>query len=143
MERYRHISFKWNTDIDLPALPGPNHNGGKLVVESENMHLYAVIGDLNRKGTFQNFKNDSLPDDTSAIIRTNPDGSPAQDNPFLNVATISFYYAVVVYLIKTHITNIVGNTRLHAKESLIYNRLLSLLFFEGFLRDSSGLPESN
>jgi glucose/arabinose dehydrogenase len=85
MERYRQISFKWNTDIDLPALPGPNHNGGKLVVESENMHLYAVIGDLNRKGSLQNFKNGSLPDDTSAIIRINPDGSPAQGDPFLNV----------------------------------------------------------
>jgi glucose/arabinose dehydrogenase len=86
--------------LDLPALPGPNHNGGKLVFDSENMHLYAVIGDLNRNGMPQNFDNGSLPDGTSAILRINPDGSPAQDNPFLNVsrsddnyANLSNYYA--------------------------------------------------
>lgn len=106
----RIYRFEWNdTDkslsngtliLDLPALPGPRHDGGKLVVDSENMHLYAVIGDLNRDGMSQNFKNGSLPDDTSAIIRINPDGSPAQDNPFLNVsrsddnyANLSKYYA--------------------------------------------------
>lgn len=86
--------------LDLPVLPGQNHNGGKLLADSNNGHLYAVIGDLNRKGTLQNFKNGSLPDDTSAIIRINPDGSPAQGNPFLNVsrsddslANLSKYYA--------------------------------------------------
>src|ERR687893_176008 len=86
--------------LDLPVLPGQNHNGGKLIADSDNSHLYAVIGDLNRKGTLQNFKNGSLPDDTSAIIRINPDGSPAQGNPFLNIsrsddsyANLSKYYA--------------------------------------------------
>jgi len=86
--------------LDLPVLPGQNHNGGKLIADSKNGHIYAVIGDLNRKGTLQNFKNGSMPDDTSAIIRINPDGSPAQGNPFLNVsrtddgyANLSKYYA--------------------------------------------------
>jgi glucose/arabinose dehydrogenase len=48
----------------------------------------------------QNFKNGSLPDDTSAVLRINPDGSPAQGNPFLNVgradasySNLSKYYA--------------------------------------------------
>jgi aldose sugar dehydrogenase len=106
----RIYRFEWNDAnkslsngmllLDLPVLPGQNHNGGKLIADSDNSHLYAVIGDLNRKGTLQNFKNGSLPDDTSAIIRINPDGSPAQDNPFLNVsrsddnyANLSKYYA--------------------------------------------------
>jgi len=86
--------------LDLPVLPGQNHNGGKLIADSENRQIYAVIGDLNRKGTLQNFKNGSLPDDTSVILRINPDGSPAQDNPFLNVSStnggysnLSKYYA--------------------------------------------------
>jgi len=79
--------------LDLPVLPGQNHNGGKLISDSENGHLYAVIGDLNRKGMLQNFKNGSLPDDTSAIIRINPDGSPAQGNPFLNFSTTDHRYA--------------------------------------------------
>jgi glucose/arabinose dehydrogenase len=86
--------------LDLPVLPGQNHNGGKLIADSDNSHLYAVIGDLNRKGTLQNFKNGSLPDDTSVILRINLDGSPAQGNPFLNLsrsddsyANLSKYYA--------------------------------------------------
>jgi glucose/arabinose dehydrogenase len=106
----RIYRFEWNhTDkslsngtliLDLPVLPGENHNGGKLIADSENRHIYAVIGDLNRKGMLQNFKNGSLPDDTSVILRINPDGSPAQGNPFLNVsrsddsyANLSKYYA--------------------------------------------------
>jgi glucose/arabinose dehydrogenase len=86
--------------LDLPVLPGQNHNGGKLIADSKNGHIYAVIGDLNRKGTLQNFKNGSLPDDTSAIMRINPDGLPAKGNPFLDVsrthdgyANLSKYYA--------------------------------------------------
>ena len=106
----RIYRFEWNpTDkslsngtliLDLPVLPGKNHNGGKLIADSENRHIYAVIGDLNRKGMLQNFKNGSLPDDTSVILRINPDGSPAQGNPFLDVsrsdesyANLSKYYA--------------------------------------------------
>ena len=106
----RIYRYEWNdTDkslsngtliLDLPVLPGLNHNGGKLLADSENRHIYAVIGDLNRKGMLQNFKNGSLPDDTSAVLRINPDGSPAQGNPFLNVgradasySNLSKYYA--------------------------------------------------
>lgn len=106
----RIYRFEWNpTDkslsngtliLDLPVLPGENHNGGKLIADSENRHIYAVIGDLNRKGMLQNFKNGSLPDGTSVILRINPDGSPAQGNPFLDVsrsdesyANLSKYYA--------------------------------------------------
>ncbi len=79
--------------LDLPVLPGQNHNGGKLIADSENRQIYAVIGDLNRKGMLQNFKNGSLPDDTSVILRINPDGSPAQDNPFLNVSSTNGSYS--------------------------------------------------
>src|SRR5918997_1433618 len=105
----RIYRFQWNdTDnslsngtliLDLPAMQGPNHNGGKLLVDSENRHLYAVIGDLNRNGMLQNL-NGSLSDDTSVILRINLDGSPAQGNPFLNIsrsddsyANLSKYYA--------------------------------------------------
>ena len=106
----RIYRFEWNdTDkslsngtliLDLPVLPGENHNGGKIIADSENRHIYVVIGDLNRRGMLQNFKNGSLPDDTSVILRINPDGSPAQGNPFLDVSrtdgsysNLSKYYA--------------------------------------------------
>ncbi|HYY40633.1 MAG TPA: PQQ-dependent sugar dehydrogenase [Nitrososphaera sp.] len=85
--------------LDLPGEPGPNHDGGKLVIGPDGM-LYAVKGDLNRRGMLQNHKDGSPPDDTSVILRTNLDGSPAQGNPFLDAsrtdssyANLSKYYA--------------------------------------------------
>jgi glucose/arabinose dehydrogenase len=81
--------------LDLPALPGPNHDGGKLIIGPDH-YLYAVIGDLNHRGKLQNIKNGSDPDDTSVIFRVNPnDGSAAKDNPFINDPNIAMhrYYA--------------------------------------------------
>ena len=81
--------------LDLPALPGPNHDGGKLVIGPDH-YLYAVIGDLNHRGKLQNIIDGPDPDDTSIIFRVNPnDGSAAPDNPFINDPNIEIhkYYA--------------------------------------------------
>jgi aldose sugar dehydrogenase len=82
--------------LDLPAFPGPNHDGGKLVIGPDH-YLYTVIGDLNHRGKLQNIKDGPDPDDTSVIFRVNPnDGSAAKDNPFIsnNVTTAMHkYYA--------------------------------------------------
>ncbi len=55
--------------LDLPALPGPNHNGGKLVLEkiinsNASDNLFVVIGDLNHRGILQNIDSKDKPDDT-------------------------------------------------------------------------------
>jgi aldose sugar dehydrogenase len=69
--------------LDLPALPGPNHDGGKLAI-GPNHYLYAIIGDLNHRGKLQNIKDGPGPDNTSAIFRVKPnDGSAPMDNPFI------------------------------------------------------------
>jgi len=81
--------------LDLPALPGPNHDGGKLVIGPDH-YLYAVIGDLNHRGQLQNIKDGTPPDDTSVIFRVNPnDGLASKDNPFINDsnAVMHKYYA--------------------------------------------------
>jgi aldose sugar dehydrogenase len=82
--------------LDLPAEPGPNHDGGKLIVEKDggntslqdsqdNYHLYAVIGDLNRDGILQNFKSGTAdPDGTSAVFRLTLDGAAPTDNSFFD-----------------------------------------------------------
>ena len=62
--------------IDLPALPGPNHNGGKLVLEknstfSNNDNLYVIIGDLNHRGILQNLDSRDKPDNTGIILKIN------------------------------------------------------------------------
>jgi aldose sugar dehydrogenase len=91
--RNRTYRYIWNAQsqslinpaliLDLPALPGPNHDGGKLVIGPDN-YLYAVIGDLNHRGKLQNIKDGPDPDNTSVILRVNPDdGSAAKDNPFI------------------------------------------------------------
>ena len=81
--------------LDLSALPGPNHDGGKLVIGPDD-YLYAVIGDLNHRGKLQNIIDGPEPDDTSVILRVKPNvGSAAMDNPFINDPNIAMhkYYA--------------------------------------------------
>jgi aldose sugar dehydrogenase len=75
--------------LDLPGLPGPNHDGGKLLIgpstDSPDKYLYAVIGDLNHDGKMQNLKDGTDGNDTSVIFRVNlTDGSAANGNPFIN-----------------------------------------------------------
>jgi glucose/arabinose dehydrogenase len=103
--RNRVYKYQWNGEtlinpkliLDLPA-EGLNHPGGKLAIGPDH-YLYAVIGDLNREGKLQNFLNGPEPDNTSVILRVNPDnGYPANNNPFLsekisNSSAMSRYFA--------------------------------------------------
>ncbi|HZL21706.1 MAG TPA: PQQ-dependent sugar dehydrogenase, partial [Nitrososphaeraceae archaeon] len=105
--RNRVYKYQWNDEkgllvnptliLDLPAFPGPNHDGGKLTIGPDN-YLYGVIGDLNNMGKLQNVVNGPDPDDTGVIFRVNPDdGSPAPDNPLINnnneLSSLNKYYA--------------------------------------------------
>jgi glucose/arabinose dehydrogenase len=93
--------------MDLPAEPGPFHNGGKIHMDKSGI-LYAVIGDLTAtNNTLQNYpqgKNQSisLPNNSSVIIRMDPsiESLVPSHNPFysynpnnteLNLA--EYYYA--------------------------------------------------
>lgn len=67
--------------LDLPATPGPNHDGGVLLFGPDGM-LYGVIGDLNRNGQLQNYPGGPSPDDTGIIFRLQDDGALPADNPF-------------------------------------------------------------
>jgi glucose/arabinose dehydrogenase len=104
--RNRVYKYLWNGQtllnpkliLDLPA-EGLNHPGGKLAIGPDH-YLYAVIGDLNREGKLQNFVGGPEPDNTSVILRVNPDnGYPAKNNPFLlsdkdgNSSAMSRYFA--------------------------------------------------
>ncbi|MEO9363026.1 MAG: PQQ-dependent sugar dehydrogenase [Nitrososphaera sp.] len=77
--------------LDLPGTPGPNHDGGKMIVGPDG-YLYAVIGDLNRNGVLQNYKNAGAPDNTSVILKVAPDGKPAA-NVLSGAAGLEGYYA--------------------------------------------------
>ena len=101
--RNKVYQYTWNGDalvnpkliLDLPAIPGPNHNAGKLVMGPDH-YLYVIIGDLNHDGKLQNFLDGPEPDDTGVIFKVNPnDGSAAPNNPFANSgnSVLSRYYA--------------------------------------------------
>lgn len=79
--------------VDLPATPGPNHDGGVLVLGApptldlgtlpgDGAPLYAVIGDLNRDGKLENFPAGDSPDDTAVVLRVDQAGDPYPGNPF-------------------------------------------------------------
>ncbi|TVP39398.1 PQQ-dependent sugar dehydrogenase [Candidatus Nitrosocosmicus arcticus] len=89
--RNRVYSFDWDGTnlinqkliLDLPAIPGPNHNGGKITLGKDN-NLYVIIGDLNHRTKLQNFENGGDPDYTGSIYRIDPhSGSAPVDNPFI------------------------------------------------------------
>jgi aldose sugar dehydrogenase len=104
--RNRVYQYQWNgyqltnpvPVLDLPGLPGPNHDGGKILIgpapNQTGQYLYAVIGNLNHNGKLQNFKDGPDPDDTGVIFRVNPNnGSAPKGNPFPNDSTTSRYWA--------------------------------------------------
>lgn len=80
--------------LDLPVTSGPNHDGGKLLLGpplpgnpqppiGDNRPLYAVIGDLNRRGQLENVPSGPSADDSAVILRIRQDGSAAPGNPFV------------------------------------------------------------
>lgn len=94
--------------MDLPAEPGPYHNGGKMKIDKDG-RLYAVIGDLtNVSNALQNYPNGSessnfIPNNSSVIVRIDPSihSNILKDNPFFEyyynnnsgLHHLIFYYA--------------------------------------------------
>ncbi len=102
--RNKVFSYEWSREnnslvnsnliLDLPAEPGPYHQGGKLKIGPDR-NLYVAIGDLNTAaGQLQNRKNGTEPNNSAGILRVNPDsGLPAADNPFVDIDGLSRHYA--------------------------------------------------
>jgi aldose sugar dehydrogenase len=74
--------------LDLPVQPGPNHDAGVILVDSQGL-LYAMIGDLNHNGQLQNNPTGAPPDNTGVILRVNQDGTPAAGNPFAPYCSVT------------------------------------------------------
>src|SRR5215213_9888166 len=68
--------------LDLPAIPGPRHNGGAIMIGPDN-NLYIPIGDVDGWGNgkafetkAQNYVNGIEPDGRAGILRITQDGKP-------------------------------------------------------------------
>jgi glucose/arabinose dehydrogenase len=79
--------------LDLPALPGPAHNGGKLIIGADR-NLYLTIGDLvAHKTRTQNYQGEEDFNRTSGIYRITQEGHPLPNAPLGNDNGLNYYYA--------------------------------------------------
>ncbi|MGA8914253.1 MAG: PQQ-dependent sugar dehydrogenase [Nitrososphaeraceae archaeon] len=79
--------------LSLPATPGPNHDGGKVVIGPDN-NVYVVIGDLRSHRTqAQNVVDGPPVDGTGGIIRITQDSQEVADNPLGSAYPQNLYYA--------------------------------------------------
>src|SRR5919199_32651 len=60
--------------LDLPAVPGPGHNSGKIIIGPDN-NVYFTIGDVGAyKTETQNYPNNPNSNGTSGVYRITQDG---------------------------------------------------------------------
>ena len=85
--------------LDLPATPGPSHNGGVVTIGPDN-NVYVVVGDLNylnkssANTLAQNVDGSPLPDGRGGILRVTQDGGVVGDVGILgNEDPLNKYYA--------------------------------------------------
>jgi aldose sugar dehydrogenase len=84
--------------MDLPASPGPRHNGGDIIIGPDN-NLYVSIGDVD--GSFkgsatetkvQNYEDGVDPDGRAGILRITQEGQPT-DGILGDSIPLRIYYA--------------------------------------------------
>src|ERR687898_879199 len=86
--------------LDLPATPGPTHNGGAIQIGPDN-NLYVPSGDVHGQSSeksitkAQNFKNGTDPDGRSGILVVTQDGKPVNRSKAVlgDKHPLNFYYA--------------------------------------------------
>ena len=78
--------------LDLPANPGPAHNGGKMVIGPDH-NLYIVNGDLYGSTILQNIANARQPDGTGGVLHITQDGKPVNNGILGSEYPLSLYYA--------------------------------------------------
>jgi glucose/arabinose dehydrogenase len=86
--------------LDLPATPGPTHNGGAIQIGPDN-NLYVPIGDVHGQSSdqtitkAQNFENGTDPDGRSGILVVTQDGKPVNGSKAIlgDKYPLNLYYA--------------------------------------------------
>ena len=75
--------------LDLPATPGPGHNGGAIIIGPDN-NLYIPIGELLQAGLQKGI---SMADGRGGILRVTQNGEPVKGGILGNTYPLDLYYA--------------------------------------------------
>ncbi|HEV2877520.1 MAG TPA: PQQ-dependent sugar dehydrogenase, partial [Nitrososphaeraceae archaeon] len=79
--------------LDLPAVPGPRHNSGNILI-GPDYNLYVSVGDLDGHITLaQNVNGASGVDGSSSILKITPDGQPVGQDILGESGISKKYYA--------------------------------------------------
>jgi glucose/arabinose dehydrogenase len=79
--------------LNLPAIPGPSHNGGAIMIGPDN-NIYTVIGDVGgHRNQAQNQESGGQSDGTSGILRITQDGMPVAYSPLGDREPLNLYYS--------------------------------------------------
>ena len=79
--------------LDLPAVPGPRHNSGNILIGPDN-NLYVSVGDLDGHTTLaQNVNGASGVDGSSSILKITQDGQPVGHGILGDSGISKKYYA--------------------------------------------------
>jgi glucose/arabinose dehydrogenase len=79
--------------LDLPAVPGPRHNSGNILIGPDN-NLYVSVGDLDGHITLaQNIDGASGVDGSSSILKITQDGQPVGQGILGESGISKKYYA--------------------------------------------------
>ena len=80
--------------LDLPATPGPSHNGGVVLIGPDD-NIYTVIGDLTQRNRSlaQNVENSKDPDGRGGILRITQDGYTVGNGILGYTDPLNKYYA--------------------------------------------------
>jgi len=75
--------------LDLPATPGPGHNGGAIRIGPDN-NVYVPIGELLQAGLQKGI---SMADGRGGILRVTQNGEPVKGGILGNTSPLDLYYA--------------------------------------------------
>lgn len=78
--------------LDLPVTPGPNHDGGKVIISPDN-NIYTILGDLNRNTQAQNFEDGPEADSTSGVLRVTQNGDTVGSGIIGSTHPLDKYFA--------------------------------------------------
>jgi aldose sugar dehydrogenase len=79
--------------FEIPSSPTADHDGGKLMIGPDK-NVYVTVGEIKAyKTKAQNFKNGSLPDGSSSILRFTQDGEPVGGGLLGDTSPLDKYYA--------------------------------------------------